>query len=78
MGQVPVFVSPEDSLDADRCSVQGLAPLDLQHCVLMILRMGDIMLVPLPHTSALLGASFWSLEVSYVPDSPTSLAKEGP
>lgn len=36
-GQAPVFVSSQDSLDADRCFVQGLAPLYLQQSVLVIL-----------------------------------------
>lgn len=43
--QAPVFVSPKDSLDPNRCSIQGLAPLDLQHRVLMILRMSDIIVL---------------------------------
>lgn len=71
MGQAPVFVSPENSLDADRCSIQDLAPPDLQHCVLVILRMGDIIvLLPLPPPLPLLGTGSWSPEVSFVPDSP--------
>lgn len=78
MGQAPVFVSPKDSLDADRCSVQGLAPLDLQHCVLMILRMEDtIVLLSLPHPTA---PAWYQVLVSKsqdIPDSPMRASKEG-
>lgn len=76
MGQTPVFVSPKDSLDAGRCSVQGLAPLDLQRCVLMILRVGEITsCLPLPRPSTPAWDQVLVSRVSYVPDSPTRTGK---
>lgn len=68
-GLAPVFVAPQDSLDADCCFVQGLAPLYLQQNVVAFLGQERPHHVAAPHPIP--GAGALSPEVRVSLSTPT-------